>query len=106
LVALFARVEGLNRSSPVPLYYQLQEVLKQDIDAGYWQPGQLLPSEGELSTGLGVSRTVIRGALDVLAQGPPSCPLMIMVRRDLVVQGVRAHRYIRAGRLVSTMVSR
>ncbi len=66
LMAFFARVEGLDRSSPVPLYYQLQEVLKQDIDAGYWQPGQLLPSEGELSAGLGISRTVIRGALDVL----------------------------------------
>lgn len=44
-MAFFARVEGLDRSSRVPLYYQLQEVLKQDIDAGYWQPGQLLPSE-------------------------------------------------------------
>ncbi len=36
---------------------------------------------------------------------PPSCPLSIMVRRDLVVQGVRARRYGRAGRLVSTVVS-
>lgn len=66
LVAFFQRVGGLDRNSPVPLYYQLQEVLKQDIDAGHWQPGQLLPSEGELSAGLGISRTVIRGALDVL----------------------------------------
>jgi len=40
-----------------------------------------------------------------LIPDPPSCPLLIMVRRDLVVQGVRARRYGRAGRLVSTMVS-
>ena len=29
-----ARVGQLDRLSPVPLYYQLQEVLKQDIEAG------------------------------------------------------------------------
>jgi GntR family transcriptional regulator len=50
----------------VPLYYQLQEVLKEDIDAGNWQPGEILPSEAELEGALGVSRTVIRKALDVL----------------------------------------
>ena len=63
----FERAGQLDRDSPVPLYYQLQEVLKEDIDAGNWQPGQILPSEAELEAELGVSRTVIRKALDVLA---------------------------------------
>jgi GntR family transcriptional regulator len=62
----FDRVGSLDREGPVPLYYQLQEVLKEDIDAGHWQPGELLPSESDLEAGLGVSRTVIRKALDVL----------------------------------------
>jgi GntR family transcriptional regulator len=62
----FERVGPLDRAGPVPLYYQLQELLKEDIDAGHWQPGQLLPSESDLEAGLGVSRTVIRKALDVL----------------------------------------
>jgi GntR family transcriptional regulator len=62
----FDRVGQLDRESPVPLYYQLQELLKEDIDAGHWQPGQILPSESDLEAGLGVSRTVIRKALDVL----------------------------------------
>jgi GntR family transcriptional regulator len=62
----FARAGQLDRHSPVPLYYQLQEVLKEDIDAGNWQPGEILPSEAELEAALGVSRTVIRKALDVL----------------------------------------
>jgi GntR family transcriptional regulator len=62
----FHRVGQLDRESPVPLYYQLQELLKEDIDAGHWQPGQILPSESDLEAGLGVSRTVIRKALDVL----------------------------------------
>jgi GntR family transcriptional regulator len=62
----FERTGELDRDSPVPLHYQLQEVLKEDIDAGNWQPGDLLPSEAEFETRFGVSRTVIRRALDVL----------------------------------------
>jgi GntR family transcriptional regulator len=62
----FERAGQLDRDSPVPLYYQLQEVVKEDIDAGNWQPGEILPSEAELEAQFGVSRTVIRKALDVL----------------------------------------
>jgi GntR family transcriptional regulator len=57
---------AIDRSSPIPYYYQLQEMLKQEIEAGHWTPGELLPSEGDLETALGVSRTVIRQALAVL----------------------------------------
>ena len=64
--AFFARVGTLDRESRVPLYYQLQELIKQDIEAGHWQPGEVLPSEGLLIDRLGISRTVIRKALDVL----------------------------------------
>ncbi|MDT5011665.1 MAG: GntR family transcriptional regulator, N-acetylglucosamine utilization regulator [Mycobacterium sp.] len=62
----FERVGQLDRRSPVPLYYQLQELLKRDIDAEHWRPGEVLPSESELESHLDVSRTVIRKALDVL----------------------------------------
>ena len=56
----------IDRRSPVPLYYQLQEILKQEIEDGRWEPGDLLPSEAELATAHRISRTVIRKALDVL----------------------------------------
>lgn len=56
----------LDRSSFVPLYYQLQEVLKEQIESGAWQPGELLPSEPELGRRFGVSRAVVRQALDIL----------------------------------------
>ena len=62
----FTRAGQLDRASPVPLYYQLQERLKVDLDAGHWQPGDVLPSESEIEAHLEVSRTVIRKALDVL----------------------------------------
>ncbi len=60
------RMRRIDTLSPVPYYYQLQEALKQEIDAGSWRPGDRLPSESELSTEFGISRTVIRQALDVL----------------------------------------
>jgi GntR family transcriptional regulator len=57
---------SIDRASPVPYYYQLQEILKEEIEAGRWQTGDRLPSEAELEAGFGVSRTVVRQALDVL----------------------------------------
>jgi GntR family transcriptional regulator len=56
----------LDRSSFVPLYYQLQELLKEQIESGVWAPGDPLPSEPELARGLGVSRVVVRQALAIL----------------------------------------
>jgi GntR family transcriptional regulator len=50
----------------VPLYYQLQEILKEEIEAGRWSPGTTIPSEAALASLFGISRTVIRKALDIL----------------------------------------
>jgi GntR family transcriptional regulator len=57
---------SLNRSGFVPLYYQLQELLKEGIESGVWAPGDMLPSEPELARQLGVSRVVVRQALAIL----------------------------------------
>lgn len=59
-------IRQIDRSSPIPLYYQLQEILKEEIDGGRWKPGELLPSEAEMEEMFGVSRSVTRKALDVL----------------------------------------
>ena len=58
----------LRRSSAIPLYFQLQELLKEKIEAGAWQTGEMIPSEPELGEIYGVSRTVVRQALSVLEQ--------------------------------------
>ncbi|MEI6793394.1 MAG: GntR family transcriptional regulator [Actinomycetes bacterium] len=58
--------ELLDRTSFVPLYYQLQEVLKERIESGGWGPGDALPSEPDLARSLGVSRAVVRRALAIL----------------------------------------
>lgn len=57
---------AIDRATPIPFYYQLQEILKEEIERETWRPGDLLPSEAELERRFGVSRTVIRQALDVL----------------------------------------
>jgi GntR family transcriptional regulator len=62
------RNDGLDRDSVVPLYFQLQEVLKEKIEVGLWSPGEAIPPEAELCATYGVSRTVVRQALAILEQ--------------------------------------
>lgn len=54
------------RNSPVPLYYQLKEIMRQRIRTGEWQPGDLIPSERELSETYGLSRMTARQAITEL----------------------------------------
>jgi GntR family transcriptional regulator len=64
--SVFEDTLKLDRTSAVPLYHQLQEVLKEQIESGLWQPGFALPSEPELGRRFGVSRVVVRMALKIL----------------------------------------
>jgi GntR family transcriptional regulator len=57
---------SLDRRSFVPLYHQLQDLLRRQIEAGRWQPGDLMPSEIELSRHYRVSRMVVRQAMAIL----------------------------------------
>jgi GntR family transcriptional regulator len=57
---------ALRRRSSVPLYYQLQELLHQQIASGRFSVGDVLPSETDLCAMFGVSRMVVRQALEVL----------------------------------------
>lgn len=56
----------LERSNPLPLYYQLKEVLKQQIRAGHLAPHSAIPSEPELVSSYHVSRATVRQALSEL----------------------------------------
>lgn len=56
----------LDRSSPLPLYYQLRNVLLEQIESGSLVPGDTLPTERELIDRFGVSRITVRQALNSL----------------------------------------
>lgn len=56
----------LDRKSPLPLYYQLKELLKAKIEMGELQPHDQLPSENELERLFQVSRMTARQALSEL----------------------------------------
>jgi GntR family transcriptional regulator len=57
----------LDKSSPIPLYHQLQASVEARIGSGEWPPGRQLPSERELCEEYGVSRITVRQALAALA---------------------------------------
>ena len=56
----------LDKNTPIPLYFQLKEILKEKIETGELKPGDLLPSERELKEKYQISRPTIRQALNEL----------------------------------------
>ncbi len=57
----------LDRASPVPLYFQLKEILLDAIGQGHYLPGQPIPGERELEQMFAVSQITVRRALNDLA---------------------------------------
>jgi GntR family transcriptional regulator len=57
---------ALDRTSPVPLYYQLAQQLEAAIEHGTLAPGNLLGNEVDLSVRLGLSRPTVRQAIQSL----------------------------------------
>jgi GntR family transcriptional regulator len=59
-------INSLDRTLPVPLYYQLYQRLKKKIIEGQWQSEDRLPSEHDLCDTYGISRLTVRKALEEL----------------------------------------
>lgn len=57
--------QRIDRNSPLPYYAQLKQLLLTQLDQA-WQPGERLPGEVTICEDYGVSRTVVRQALDEL----------------------------------------
>ncbi|MGW4204732.1 GntR family transcriptional regulator [Streptomyces sp. NPDC004726] len=56
----------MDRTSPVPLYFQLSQQLESAIERGVLIPGSLLGNEIELAGRLGLSRPTVRQAIQSL----------------------------------------
>jgi DNA-binding GntR family transcriptional regulator len=59
---------GLDRTSPVPLYFQVASRVQQLIESGEMPVGGRLENEVELAERLGVSRPTIRRAVQYLVE--------------------------------------
>lgn len=57
----------VDRASALPLYAQLKDALLDEMQRAGSKPGDRLPTEGEIETRFGVSRTTVRLALQALA---------------------------------------
>jgi len=53
----------LNPNSPLPLYHQLSEIVREWIEDGRYSPGDHLPTEDELARTFAVSRATVREAM-------------------------------------------
>lgn len=105
-------LDGLRRperGGQVPLYYQLGEILKQKLEEGGWEPGTLFPSERELEEHFGVSRAVVRPALDLLERDGAiyrrrgSGTYVAALKRLVPIRGLI--RYLQEGRFSDSRIA-
>ena len=47
----------LDKSIPVPLYFQLKKMILEEMEAGTFPVGSMIPTENELIEMFGISRT-------------------------------------------------
>lgn len=58
----------LDKSVPIPLYFQLKKFIAEEIDNGNYPPDSMIPTEKELSQIFDISRTTVRQAITELVQ--------------------------------------
>jgi len=54
---------AIDKDSPIPYYFQVEQILESNIRSGRWRPEERIPTEEELCRLFMVSRSVIRQAL-------------------------------------------
>ncbi|HEY53784.1 MAG TPA: GntR family transcriptional regulator [Caldilineae bacterium] len=57
----------IDKNYPLPMYFQLKELMREKIASGEWKPGDMVPSERELSEQYKISRMTARQALGEMA---------------------------------------
>lgn len=55
--------KSIDKNVPVPMYYQLKQMINDMIKDGSLKPGDMIPTEFELSEMFGISRTTTRQAI-------------------------------------------
>ncbi len=65
---MFLSGKSIDKSVPVPLYYQLKTMITDEINSGNYEADSLIPTEKEFSDMFGISRTTVRQAITELVQ--------------------------------------
>jgi GntR family transcriptional regulator len=55
--------QQLNKNTPIPLYFQLKEIIIAEIKNGSYKSGELIPTENEVGEMFHISRTTVRQAI-------------------------------------------
>jgi len=55
--------DEIDRSVPIPLYYQISQIMRREIETGKYKPGDNIPIEEDLQNRFGVSRATVRQAI-------------------------------------------
>jgi len=63
---LLSNKNVINKSSAVPIYYQLKKYIIEQIENGSWKQEEIIPSERELSEEFEISRMTVRQAINEL----------------------------------------
>jgi ABC-type glycerol-3-phosphate transport system substrate-binding protein len=87
---------SIDRNSPIPIYHQLETLIRERIACGAWRPGDRIPTEHDLCEMHNISRSPVRQALSELAQEG------VLVRRP--GRGTFVHEQANAGFLTDTSI--
>lgn len=60
---MFGNKNEIDKRSPMPLYFQLEELIKRAISNGELEPEEMIPTEFEIIEHFNLSRTTVRQAL-------------------------------------------
>ncbi|MBM4430527.1 MAG: GntR family transcriptional regulator, partial [Chloroflexi bacterium] len=56
----------IDHHSAIPIYHQLEMLIREQIRSGLWRPGDRIPTEKQLCQMYGISRSPVRQALKTL----------------------------------------
>lgn len=56
-------MQAIDKNNPTPLYYQLLQILRSNIEQGIWKPGETIPTENQIISEYRISRSVVRQAI-------------------------------------------
>ncbi|UUZ92646.1 transcriptional regulator PhoB [Paenibacillus sp. P25] len=102
----------LNNTSQKPLYFQLKQIIKEDILRGAYKAGEQLPPESELCETYGVSRITARRAITDLVeegilhrqQGKGTFVKEAKVKRELISVGGFSELTMASGKTPSSQI--